>query len=177
MTCIVGLMEKGKVYMGGDSAGVGHYDVTIRAEPKVFRKALFVYGVCGSFRLINILHTKFVPPPIHTSNLYEYMATNFIDSLRSTLKDSGFASKDDEVESMGHGSFMVGMLGRLFHIGSDYQVGIPSDGYDAIGVADAYALGSLYGSKGTPRKRVLLALQAAEKFNGAVRSPFVIERV
>ena len=36
MTCIVGIATAGKVFMGGDSAGVGGYDLTLQANPKVF---------------------------------------------------------------------------------------------------------------------------------------------
>jgi len=176
MTCIVALMAQNRVYMGGDSAGVSYYDVTTRAEPKVFTKGPFLFGVAGSFRVLNLLHHKFIPPPIHTVDLYEYMVTDFVDSLRETLKGAGVAHKDDEVESMGDAVFLLGLGGRLFSIGNDYQVGIPNDGYDAIGAGESYALGSLFSSKGSARKRILLALEAAEKFSGAVRSPFVIER-
>ena len=42
MTCIVGLVEKGNVYIGGDSAGVGGYSLTVRADRKVFRNGDFV---------------------------------------------------------------------------------------------------------------------------------------
>ena len=41
MTCIVGLVHGGKVYMGGDSAGVGGYCLTVRADEKVFRNGEF----------------------------------------------------------------------------------------------------------------------------------------
>lgn len=37
MTAIVGLAADGTVYLGGDSAGVGGYALTLRADRKVFR--------------------------------------------------------------------------------------------------------------------------------------------
>lgn len=37
MTCIVGVVEGHTVWMGGDSAGVGGYALTVRADQKVFR--------------------------------------------------------------------------------------------------------------------------------------------
>jgi hypothetical protein len=36
MTCIVGLVDKGDVYIGGDSAGVAGLSLSIRADEKVF---------------------------------------------------------------------------------------------------------------------------------------------
>ena len=39
MTCIAGLVDSnGDIYIGGDSAGVAGYDLTIRADEKVFKK-------------------------------------------------------------------------------------------------------------------------------------------
>ena len=35
MTCIVGLVHEGVVYIGGDSAGVGGMSLTVRADEKV----------------------------------------------------------------------------------------------------------------------------------------------
>lgn len=40
MTCIVGLVEASNIYIGGDSAGVSGYDLTIRADSKSSRMAV-----------------------------------------------------------------------------------------------------------------------------------------
>ena len=36
MTCIVGWIEEGKTYLGGDSAGGGGHDISIKRDKKVF---------------------------------------------------------------------------------------------------------------------------------------------
>jgi hypothetical protein len=36
MTCIVGLVEEGKIYLGAVSAGVGGWSLTLRKDRKVF---------------------------------------------------------------------------------------------------------------------------------------------
>ncbi len=41
MTCIVGLIEKGIVYIGGDSASTDNCDIKTIKSPKVFKKAVF----------------------------------------------------------------------------------------------------------------------------------------
>jgi hypothetical protein len=66
--------------------------------------------------------------------------------------------------------------GQLFAVYDDYQVGRAADGFAAVGCGDEIALGALYATAGTglkPRKRVLVALNAAERFNAGVRGPFV----
>ena len=51
MTCIVGLVENGKVYIGGDSAGVAGLDVRMRSDEKVFTKGNMIFGYTSSFRM------------------------------------------------------------------------------------------------------------------------------
>ena len=47
MTCIIGLVENSKVYIGGDSAGVAGYGLSVRADEKVFKKGDFIFGFWG----------------------------------------------------------------------------------------------------------------------------------
>lgn len=175
MTCIVGIRSNGHVTMGGDSAGVSHLDVTIRKDPKVFRTDNFLIGYTSSFRMGQILRYKFQPPPIpKRQDLYEYMCTSFVDQVRKVLKKGGFSEVSSNVES--GGTFLIGINGRLFGIYNDYQVEESAELYSAVGCGDSYALGALEAQPTSrdPEKRVLQALQVAEKFSGGVRGPFLI---
>ena len=176
MTCIVGIAEAGKVWIGGDSAGGdSRYGLVVRSDRKVFRNGAFIFGFTSSFRMGQLLAFKLKPPKRHPDdNLMEWMTTEFIDEVRKTLKEGGYAKKDKEEES--GGTFLVGCEGRLFVIHSDYQVGESSHGFDAVGCGDMIALGSLYATPATdPKERLLLALRAAETFSAGVRAPFHIE--
>lgn len=51
MTCIVGIVDNGKVYMGADSLGVGGLSKRVRKDPKLFRVGEFVFGYTSSFRM------------------------------------------------------------------------------------------------------------------------------
>ena len=44
MTCIVGLRHEGKAWIGGDSAGVGGLELTVRRDPKVFKNGPMLFG-------------------------------------------------------------------------------------------------------------------------------------
>ena len=123
MTCIVGLVDDGRVWMGGDSAGVAGWDLTVRADRKVFRNGPYVMGFTSSFRMGQLLRHGFEPPspPEQPGDLEAFMATTFIDAVRERLKAGGWAVKNLEQEQ--GGTFLVGVSGRLFEIGSDYQVG------------------------------------------------------
>jgi ATP-dependent protease HslVU (ClpYQ) peptidase subunit len=172
LTVIVGLVHKHRVHLGGDSAGVSGYQLTVRRDPKVFTNGPYVMGFTTSFRMGQLLRHAFkVPRP--KGDLDRFMVTGFVDALRSCLKDGGWARKDAEQEQAG--TFLVGIHGRLFSIESDYQVAEPADGYAAVGGGDELALGALHatavlGMK--PRQRLTAALAAADHHSAGVVGPY-----
>lgn len=179
MTCVVGLVKDGVVYIGSDSAGVNdNWDLTLMTEPKVFHNGDLLIGFTGSFRIGQLLRYALVPPDRKRNmDVYRYMVTVFTDAVRQCLKDGGCSRKEDEVES--GGNFLVGYQGRLFEIWSDYQVDESRSGMSAVGCGCQYALGSLFTSviDVVPESRVRQALQAAEHFSAGVRQPFVVESI
>lgn len=175
MTAIAGLVHAGKVYLAGDSAAVSGWDLTVRSDPKVFVNGPFVMGFTTSFRMGQLLHWAFVPPEHHVDVTDDqYMATTFIDAVRSCLGAGGYAKKDGERES--GGTFLVGYHGRLWVVGDDYQVGEPLYGIAAAGCGDNQVLGSLHTSQGwvDPTVRLLRAMEAAERYSAGVRGPFTV---
>jgi hypothetical protein len=104
------------------------------------------------------------------------MTTVFIDSLRETLKRGGYARTESGAEAAGE--FLVGYMGRIFKVCSDYQVAENVVPFDAVGCGADLALGALYATNGAdPDVRVTMALQAAEAFSAGVRGPFLFERL
>lgn len=177
MTCIVGLVDKGQVYIGGDSASVAGWDMIQRNDRKVFRTGEFVMGFTSSWRMGQLLAFGFDPPRLDPgADVFAYMVTSFIDAARQRLKDGGFATKKEEAEI--GGQFLVGVAGRLFNVASDYQVGESVHGYDACGCGAQVALGSLRSTRRwrDPKGRILEALETGEAFSAGVRGPFFVER-
>lgn len=177
MTCIAGIVDKGRVFIGGDSAGVGDYDLVVRADRKVFAIGDYVMGFTTSFRMGQLLAHAFAPPnpPSDSEDLMRFMVVDFIDVVRKLLKDNGFSKVEDNVES--GGTFLVGVKGRLFHIADDFQVGESTHGFDACGCGAQLALGSLWAMQTRnlhPIEKVRAALAAAETFSAGVRAPFHI---
>lgn len=183
MTCIVAVTDGKRVVIGGDSAGVGGYNLTVRKDKKVFKRTdesrtTWLFGFTTSFRMGQLIQYELELPQINTKareDLYGFMVTKFIPSLRKCLKNGGYAGKKEEVER--GGTFLVGLLGRIFEIESDYQVAEPADLFAAVGCGHDLAKGSLFTSEGQTkdlRKRALQALAAAERFSGGVRGPFEI---
>lgn len=175
MTCIVGLLDRENIYIGGDSAAINDYGLSIRKDKKIFVKGDFIFGFAGSYRMGQLLKYSFIPPE-HDKNMdtYEYMVLNFIETLRECLSKGGLTAIKNNEEEIG-GIFLVGYKQRLFCVQSDFQVSERVDSFDAIGVGDQVALGSLYSTNGMhPEERILQALKASENFNSGVRGPFDI---
>ncbi|MEZ2446086.1 hypothetical protein AB6805_30430 [Chitinophaga sp. RCC_12] len=177
MTCIIGVVSKGKVFIGGDSAGVDGNDMMIRKDEKVFKIGEFIFGCTSSFRMIQLIRYSFTPPKITPKrNIYEYLCTDFINALRECLINGGFAQKD--MESEAGGVSLMGYKGRLFYIGDDYQIGEPKDLMAAIGSGAAYSLGAMIAMKGRtgtpPEKMIDISLRVAAHLSTGVRPPFTI---
>lgn len=176
MTCIVGIVDGPKVWIGGDSAGSDGYNMVNRADGKVFKTGDFIFGFTTSYRMGQILRYGFTPPAHRRleKDAMAYMVTDFIDGVRATLKSAGFAKKENEVEK--GGEFLVGYGGHLYKIESDYQVAECADGYDACGCGERFALGSLFSTeKMIARARIRIALESAAHHSSGVRGPFHIE--
>ncbi|MEV6791284.1 hypothetical protein AB0M87_04625 [Streptomyces sp. NPDC051320] len=172
MTAIVGLAQDGRVYLGGDSAGVAGYSLTVRTDAKVFTNGLYAMGFTTSFRMGQLLRYAFQPPR-PKGDLSRFMVTTFVDALRTCLKDGGWAKKNADQEEAG--TFLVGVHGQLFTIHDDYQVAEPADLYAAVGCGHELATGALFATAGTdmkPRRRIRVALEAAEHASAGVRGPF-----
>lgn len=163
--------------MGGDSAGVSGYSVTVRRDPKVFQVGDYLIGYTSSFRMGQLLRFNLSvgeQDPRHDD--FQHMATVFIDAVRNALKSGGYARIDSGAET--GGDFLVGYKGRLYKIEADFQVGESMDDFDCVGCGEDYALGSLYATRSlTASKRITLALEAAAHFSAGVRAPFVVKEL
>lgn len=147
--------------------------MTIRADAKVFTLEPYIFGFTTSYRMGQLIRYSLDVPVPH-GDLDKFMATTFVDAVRDCLKAGGWAKKEDEREE--GGTFLVGVNGRLFVIEDDYQVGASADGYAAVGCGGEIALGALFATADAdmaPERRVMLALQAAERFSAGVRGPFL----
>lgn len=175
MTCVVGLVNKERVYIGVDSAAVSGWTRRETNLRKVFRRGPFLIGYTTSFRMGQLLeHQLEVPKQEEGQSDMAFMVNVFIESTRDLLKARGFAKVEANAEK--GGQFLVGYRGHLYSVDSDFQVGEMTDGYDAIGSGSDFALGALHAlGKARPTNRIRSALEAAAHFNMGVCGPFYIK--
>jgi ATP-dependent protease HslVU (ClpYQ) peptidase subunit len=175
MTCIIGLVEDGQVYIGADSASVDTANLICRATKinKVFKRGPFIIGYTTSFRMGQILENWLeVPKQASGQSNYTYMVKEFVEAVRSTFKDKGFGSGADH----SGGKFLVGYNGGLYFISNDFQVNPAMDNFVAVGCGNQFALGAMAALADLePRERIRKALKIAAHFSAGVCPPFRIK--
>lgn len=185
------------------AADVGQWTKHVAFSPKKVRsfgfrlysrEARAVIGYTSSFRMADILWSlidrahRFNPAsddafPAVTSwygatismtgvDLERHWVVNcFIPVIQQAFSEAGWQKVEHERRQ--GGDFLLGFEGRLFRIQEDYSVVEASEGYDAVGCGDKFAIGAMYVSNGLePEVRLKNALAAAEHHSAYVSQPF-----
>jgi len=180
MTCIVGYVEDGTVYMGSDSAGSDWFTYTVRQEPKVFKRpgdrGEMIIGYTSSFRFGQLLeHALEIPIQPKNMNDHKYMVTSFMDAVRKCLGDGGFKKTKNDNEQ--GGTCLIGYHGKLWEMEDDFQIALCQKIGASVGsgvYAATAVLHILDEYEISPKKKVEKALQIAEKCVTTVKGPFKI---
>lgn len=184
MTCIVGLVKNGTVWLGGDSAATdGNMDRTIIKDPKVFVKGEVGFGVCGSPKVMDALAHGMELPIQQDGDDRSFLVTTLVPAIRDGLVKLDAAGEDKSPFGGGpgitfEGEMLVGYRGKLYKLQGNFQLIHSADGYDTTGSGGTLAMGSLKATKkmSNPRKRLLAALEASTS-NAGCAPPFVIVKV
>lgn len=171
MTCIAALVHNGTIHMASDSEASDDSSCVTISTPKIAINGDYIVGVSQSLRVLNILHNTSLPPVPSLSSLYSFMSVEFVQDIAETLENTpGTATREKMEEGT---EILVGTLGRLFLIGSDYSVHEATQPYMAIGNGSLAALGSLFSTDDmSPKTRVIKAVKASAEFSTGVRGPF-----
>jgi len=179
ITCIVGIVENGVVYIGGDSAGIDkEHNITIIAQDKVNRRNGLLIGFSGQFRASQIvLYSAEIPnPKNHDLTPEQYMCGLLVPEIQKTLKMNGSIKTKNDQEMMG-ADFLFGFNGKLFGLQNDFGVIDALDDHLAIGRGSDYAFGALhvlFNEDINPEEKLFKALEASEYYNGGVKKPFIV---
>jgi ATP-dependent protease HslVU (ClpYQ) peptidase subunit len=173
VTCIIGLKENGKTFIGADSSASNHWEQRVTMLPKVFRNGKFVLGYTGSFRMGQILQHHLEVPQQENESDDHYLVKHFIESVRVVLRDLGF-SKIENNQQEG-GTFLLAFNGNIYTIEADFQINSYEDNLDAIGASREYALGAMIAlSRLEPEKRIKKSLEIASRFSCFVKPPYIV---
>jgi ATP-dependent protease HslVU (ClpYQ) peptidase subunit len=178
MTCIIGLLDKGDIYIGADSIAFSDTNYIIRQDKKVFIKGKFLYAFSLSFRIGQILRYVFEPPfHPHDMSDMQYICSLFIDSLIDCLIDKSMIKTEDGVISSDEFEFIVGYNQQIYRIYPDFQVEVSYIDFTSCGCGANYALGAMdnlhLNNRLTPEEKIKKSLETSAKFS-IVKPPFNI---
>ena len=166
MTCIVGLEDAGKVWLGGDSAVSWTGDDAVHAvsHKKVVRRGGLLIGLAGHLGACTLAASVAAPEPYDGGDPREHVLVSLVLPLRATLKKAGLLDEPCDL--------LIGCGGKLLYAGTDGAVHGFRDGCGAIGSGSSYALGALHAARGTPKLRLRRALEATAHYCASVAGPF-----
>jgi len=181
MTCIVGIVKGNTVWLGGDSAATNqNMDRSIIKDPKVFVRGELAFGVCGLPKVMDaVAHVIELPEQQPGTTDRAFMAGELVPVIRKGLKKLDCTAKHPQFGLVFTGGMLIGYRGRLYELQGNFQLCSTANGWASIGSGSPFAQGALHASKGkgSPRKRILEALECATKGNAGVAPPYVIVSV
>lgn len=175
MSCVVGLIQNNKLFIGSDSrATTDDGEVRYIKSRKIFRydDPKMLIGFAGSVRSGQVLHPYYFSPPAEIMDLPDVMRAHF--------EKAGCLSADPEsgMEAT-RSNFLIGYNGKLYEILVDFQLNEIDENYTAIGYGQSFAVASFYTSEmyneDDPEKRIKIALNSACKYTGFCHPPLIIE--
>ena len=147
MTTIIAVQLDDRVVFGADNqvtAGNGRkYNHAQMA--KISERGKFLTAVAGDVAARDIIQHIWTPPnqtSTDRKNLYHYVITKVIPSLKQCFKDNDYKvnNNDDDVGFM----LLIAVHGEVFEIADDFSVVINDQGLYAIGSGSSFAIGALY---------------------------------
>ena len=175
MTCIVGVAERGRVWLGGDAACVdlGWGLIGTVTAPKVFRLGELVMGYTTSFRMGQILQYGLsVPAREEGQGDWAWLVTQLVPAIQKALGQAGWL-KQDQGRQVG-GEVLIGLRGGLYRLQDDFGLTQTLTAHAAIGCGETVAMGALAVLRGQPETRIRRALGIVADLNAYVRAPFEV---
>lgn len=163
MTCIVGIADQGRVYIGADRGVSDGASIVSIKNPKVEIRNNWIYAYAGSIGIGQLL--SFINIQSEVDDPYTYIRLDIVEMLKKAMES--FSSSPEECDT----SWLIGKNGRLFEL-SAQDWGVIEIDSTSIGSGSSYALGSLYTSVNNhPLDRIQMALDAAIHYSPDCAQP------
>lgn len=163
MTCIVGIVDNGTIYIGGDRSASDEVSIISMKQPKVYVRDEWIYGYAGTIGEGQWMNYIDLPSP--EGDVERIIKTKVANLLHENM---------DNCNSESDTSFIIGARGRLFEF-SIQDWGVIEVEETSIGSGHQIAFGSLYTSIGRePIERIGTALGAAITYSPSCQGPIDI---
>lgn len=113
---------------------------------KIAKRGAVVIAGAGEVAPCDIAQNIWIPPQFTAKDkkdVYRYMITKVMPSLRKCLIDNGYNFEEDKKDGMRF-QFLISVGGEIFDIDEDLSVMKSEDNMYAIGSGGSFALGALY---------------------------------
>jgi ATP-dependent protease HslVU (ClpYQ) peptidase subunit len=179
MTCIVGLVDRNAVWLGGDRAATnGSLGRALIKEPKIFTKGEVGFGVCGLPKVMNALKHGIELPVQSGNDDWAFLVSELVPAIRKGLIKFDAAQENKSPLGIGggiefDGAMLIAYRGHLYILEENFQLIESNEKFASIGSGSALALGSFIATKNvrSAKKRILMALEASTN-NASCAPPF-----
>ena len=189
MTCIIGYVHDGKVYMGCDSASASGWETRRLGKTKKIiylpYMGKMLLGVAGWPRVSQILchHLKdFLDDTVfadYVTNKAWFVGEHIVEPIRSCLRRYNLLETENDIERMKDTEILLGFAGELFSIGPSFCIEQYVEPFTAIGVGSQYAMGAMEAfmlrEDFEPEFIVRQALRISGQFCNGVCDPYHVE--
>jgi hypothetical protein len=175
MTCVVGSIDGRKLILAADSAGGNGDEIYTLPARKVFAVGPYLFGVCGSYRLAQVLRYRIeLPDPPESADLEAFLVRDLIPALRRAVEQENVVGCGSC--SLGQKTcLLLGCRGELWHVGPDFTV-LQESPFAAIGSGRLRAYGALHALHAAgvepAERRLELTLAATAAYTSSVRPPW-----
>ena len=172
MTCIIGLVDNGHVYMGCDSRlNRGWMVAETRTSGKLVSVGEMLIGVAGATRGQNLIAHHFTAPERGVGESDDgYIEGTITAALQQLMERHDYDFAESEL--------LIGYRGHLYRIGCDYGCSEPAEGVAGIGAGGSYAVGAVLAflkAKWQPERAIMDALEIAGQSANGVAAPYRCE--
>lgn len=169
MSVAAGLVERGRIYLGADSACNGG-SVELLDRPKVRRRAGMLVAAAGDMGAVGVILDGMLLPKYEGGPINEWA----VNILQPTIAECvGGGSRSDWTAMLA----VPSCGGKLVTVDSAKNCVVHARRYAAIGSGEGFALGALCAvdwRRIAPRDKVLRAVLAAVEHDDAVRAPATV---
>jgi ATP-dependent protease HslVU (ClpYQ) peptidase subunit len=172
MTCIIGLeLGNGKTLMGADRQYTTGWLIKEHSKEysKIFELGLFMVGFSGHVKTHQIIEHFTKVGNEKTKNNIEYIIKNLILPIKTALREHGDLKKENEIENMESGYFLVSYAGKIYNVGYDFAISRSIYDFNAVGSGENLANGAMMALKNLPpKKRIKKSLKIVSEFDAYV---------
>ena len=172
MTTIIGIQHDDHCIIAADSRtsaddGRPYSHPTVS---KITKRGKFLIAGAGAVMPCDTIQHIWKPPVVPVrKDLYTFMVQEIVPSIRTCLKDNGYApEKDSDDDGF---AFLFAINGVIYQIDDSYSVYLRDDGIYGIGSGSSYAVGALL--QGSTWRN---ALQIAAKNDIYTAAPFIMQK-